>query len=125
MKFLIVNKKINIQNSEKLKIRVENAFKKQANQASLILQHQEKSKYKSIICGDFNNTAFSWVYKNLKEGKNDAFEKAGKGFGDTYVFPFPFRIDFILTDKKMEVNNFKTYDVKYSDHYPIMARVRF
>jgi len=117
--------KITQENSEKLKIRLEKAFKIQANQSTLILEHQNKINHKSIICGDFNNTAFSWVYKNLKEGKNDAFEKAGKGFGETYVFPFPFRIDFILTDKKMEVNNFKTYDVKYSDHYPIMARVRF
>ena len=58
-------------------------------------------------------------------GWNDAFEEAGKGFGDTYDFVFPFRIDFILTDEKMEVNNFKTYEVEYSDHYPIMARVSF
>lgn len=113
------------ENSEKLKIRLEKAFKIQANQVALILEHQEKIKHKSIICGDFNNTAFSWVYKNLKEGKNDAFEEAGKGFGDTYDFVFPFRIDFILTDEKIEVNNFKTYEVKYSDHYPIMARVSF
>jgi len=51
--------------------------------------------------------------------------KAGKGFGNTFDFPFPFRIDFILTDEEIEVNNFKTYKVKYSDHYPIMARLNF
>ena len=36
-----------------------------------------------------------------------------------------FRTDFILTDEKIEVNNFKTYEVNYSDHYPIMARLNF
>jgi len=113
------------ENSEKLKLRVENAFKKQANQASLIIQHQEKINYKTIICGDFNNNAFSWVYHKLKKGKNDAFEIAGKGFGTTFNYKFPFRIDFILTDEKIEVNNYKTFDVKYSDHYPIMARLNF
>ncbi len=113
------------ENSEKFKIRVENAFKKQTNQATLIIQHQEKTAYKSIICGDFNNNAFSWVYNKLKTAKKDAFEEAGKGFGKTYDYSFPFRIDFILTDEKIEVNNFKTYDVKYSDHYPIMARLNF
>ena len=113
------------ENSEKFKLRVEKAFKKQANQASLIIQHQEKVNSKSIICGDFNNTAFSWVYNKLKNGKNDAFEVAGKGFGKTFDFSFPLRIDFILTDERIEVNNFKTYDVNYSDHYPIMARLNF
>lgn len=115
----------NQNNSEKFKKRVESAFKKQANQATLIMEHQEKTTYKSIICGDFNNTAFSWVYHKLKKGKNDAFEVAGKGFGKTFNFTFPTRIDFILTDEKIEVNNFKTFDVNYSDHYPIMARLNF
>jgi len=113
------------ENSEKFRKRVEKGFKIQANQATLILQHQEKIKHKSIINGDFNNTAFSWVYKNLKHGKNDAFEEAGAGFGRTYELKFPLRIDFILTDEAITVNNFKTYDVKYSDHYPIMARLHF
>lgn len=113
------------ENSEKLRIRVENAFKKQTNQATLIIEHQKKTTYKSIICGDFNNNAFSWVYSKLKTNKNDAFEVAGKGFGKTFDYQFPFRIDFILTDDKFQVNNFKTFDVNYSDHYPIMARINF
>jgi len=112
-------------NSEKLRLRVQNAFKKQANQATLISNHIKSTKHKSIICGDFNNTAFSWVYQKLKGDKNDAFEVAGKGFGKTYDFKFPVRIDFILTDKAIEVNNFKTFKEKYSDHFPIMARVEF
>jgi len=115
----------NQENSEKLKIRVEKAFKKQANQTELIVKHQEKTTYKSVICGDFNNTAFSWVYNKLKKGKNDAFEVAGKGFGKTYNYTFPMRIDFILTDEEIEINNFKTFDVFYSDHYPIMTRLNF
>jgi len=113
------------ENSEKLRIRLEKGFKVQANQTTLILKHQEKISHKSVICGDFNNTAFSWVYKQLKNGKNDAFEEAGKGFGKTYDFLFPLRIDFILTDEKLLVNNFKTYNVQYSDHYPVMARINF
>lgn len=116
---------LNQENSEKLKIRVEKAFKKQANQATLIVEHQKKVTYKSIICGDFNNTAFSWVYNQLKKGKNDAFEIAGKGFGKTYNYTFPMRIDFILADEDIEINNFKTFNVKFSDHFPIVARLNF
>ena len=36
---------------------------------------------------------------------------------------FPLRIDFILVDERLTVNNFKSYPLKYSDHYPIMARI--
>lgn len=113
------------ENSEKFKIRVQNAFKIQANQATLIMEHIQKITHKSIICGDFNNTAFSWVYHQLLKEKNDAFEVAGKGFGRTFDYKLPVRIDFILVDDQIEVNNFKTYDVKFSDHFPIMARLNF
>ena len=113
------------ENSGKFRKRVEKAFKIQSNQVALIKKHMNEVQYKSIICGDFNNTAYSWAYSELKEGKNDAFEVAGSGFGKTYDFEFPLRIDFILTDEKLEVNNFKTYSVKFSDHYPIMARINF
>jgi endonuclease/exonuclease/phosphatase family metal-dependent hydrolase len=115
----------NKENTEKLKIRLENAFKKQANQTSLLVKHQEKTNLKKIICGDFNNNAFSWVYYQLKNGKNDAFEVAGNGFGKTYNYPYPFRIDFILVDENIDIHNFKTYNVAYSDHFPIMTRLNF
>lgn len=123
LKIVPKEEEISKENTESLKIRIENAFKIQEKQVSLIAKNQEILKYKSIICGDFNNTAFSWSYKKLKNGKKDAFEEAGEGFGKTFDFPFPFRIDFILPDENIKVNNFKTYKVKYSDHYPIMARL--
>jgi len=113
------------ENSEKFKVRVQNAFRIQANQATLIAEHIQKTTHKSIICGDFNNTAFSWVYHQLLKEKNDAFEVAGKGFGSTFDYKLPVRIDFILVDDQIEINNFKTYDVKFSDHFPIMARLNF
>ena len=113
----------NQENSQKLRLRLEEAFKKQENQVNLIKEHQKKVTYKTIICGDFNNTAFSWVYHQLKENKNDAFEEAGADFGKTYDLKFPFRIDFILTDEQFKIHNFKTYTIPYSDHNPIMARI--
>lgn len=117
--------KLTQENTQKFRLRVENAFKKQANQAILLKNHINKTTYKTILCGDFNNTAFSWVYNTLKNDKNDAFEIAGKGFGKTYNTPFPLRIDFILVDSKIEINHFKEFDVDFSDHYPIMAHLHF
>ena len=111
--------------SDRLLKRIKNTFKKQADQVEKLLAHEETENYKTIICGDFNNTAFSYVYRQLKGSKNDAFIEAGKGFGKSYDYIFPARIDFILTNKNITINNFKTYDNQHSDHFPIMARLNF
>lgn len=116
----------NLKNEDKQNLinRVSSTFKAQQSQAELFLKHKVKCNYPMIICGDFNNTAYSYVYKIIKEDLNDAFTMAGNGFGRTYDFKFfPVRIDFILVDDRFNINGFKTFDVKYSDHYPIQAKV--
>ena len=122
---LRINPKVeNLKNedSDRLLKRVSQTFEKQQSQAELFLEHKEKSPYKIIVSGDFNNTAFSYVYKEIKGDLNDAFKVSGNGFGRTYDFKFfPVRIDFILADKDFEVTNFKTFNEKYSDHYPVLA----
>ncbi|WP_034044474.1 endonuclease/exonuclease/phosphatase family protein [Wocania ichthyoenteri] len=110
------------ENSERLFNRVGTTFKMQQFQAELFLMHKKQCPYKMIICGDFNNTAFSYVYRKIKGNLNDAFIEGGNGFGRTYDFKFfPIRIDFILTDDAFLINRFKAYNAHYSDHYPIMT----
>lgn len=110
------------ENSERLFNRVGTTFKMQQFQTELFLMHKKQCPYKMIICGDFNNTAFSYVYRKIKGDLNDTFKIAGNGFGRTYNFQFfPVRIDFIFSDDTFSVNGFKAYDEQYSDHYPIMA----
>ncbi|HLV39301.1 endonuclease/exonuclease/phosphatase family protein [Xanthomarina sp.] len=102
--------------------RVEETFKMQQIQAEIFLKHKAASPYKMIICGDFNNSAFSYVYKEIKGNLKDAFKMGGNGFGRTYDFKFfPVRIDFIFAEKEFEVTDFKTFDNLYSDHYPLLA----
>lgn len=113
------------EDSENLFKRVSSTFKMQQFQAELFLMHKKQSPHKMIICGDFNNTAYSYVYKEIKGDLKDAFKEAGNGFGRTFDFKFfPVRIDFVLVDKSFEVNSFKTSDVKLSDHYPVLAKVK-
>ncbi len=110
--------------SSQLFKQVGRTFKAQQSQVELLLKHKAKSSYKTIITGDFNNTAYSYIYKELLgDDLNDTFDEAGHGFGKTFDFKFfPLRIDFILADERFTVNGFKTYsDVKLSDHYPIKA----
>ncbi len=113
------------EDSENLVRRVGNTFKLQQEQTEQFLQHKNECPYQMLICGDFNNTAYSYVYKEVKGDLRDAFVRAGNGFGRTFDFKFfPVRIDFVLVDDGFDINAFKTYDVKYSDHYPVMAKVK-
>lgn len=110
------------ENSERLFKRVGSTFKMQQFQTELFLMHKKQCKYKMVICGDFNNTAYSYVYKKIKGDLNDAFKASGSGFGRTYAFKFfPVRIDFIFADEAFKINGFKTYKEHYSDHYPVMS----
>ena len=108
--------------SDKLYRRVTSRFKKQEEQAKLVREHSEKVHYKTIICGDFNNTQFSNVYHIIKGDRQDTFIEKGRGLGRTYDFlGIPLRIDFIFADSSFEVVEHKNFNFKYSDHFPVLA----
>lgn len=116
---------INKQKSQMVFKRISNAFTKQQMQAEILRNHKKECKYPIIMCGDMNNSAFSYVYRSIKGNLNDCFEEAGKGFGETYNFKYyPARIDYIFADKKIKVQQFSNFpEFKNSDHYPIIARL--
>lgn len=111
--------------SQKLLKRISVAFAEQQQQAEILKEHKKDCPYPVIICGDMNNSAFSYVYRNIKGKLKDSFEEAGKGFGATYKFRYyPARIDYIFVDGTMKVKQFESFsDFENSDHYPIMARL--
>ncbi|MGC4039624.1 MAG: endonuclease/exonuclease/phosphatase family protein [Flavobacterium sp.] len=118
---------INQSKSQQLFSRIRDAFKKQEQQADILAKHRNECHYPVIICGDMNNSPFSYVYRHIKSDLNDCFEEAGNGFGQTYKFKYyPARIDYIFASKKMKVKNFKTF-TKFvnSDHFPVMTRLSF
>lgn len=116
---------INQQKSQQVVRRISAAFKKQQQQAEIIMEHKKDCEYPIIICGDMNNSAFSYVYRSIRGQLQDAFEEAGEGFGKTYNFRYyPARIDYIFADPKMKVKSFESFpDFENSDHYPILARI--
>jgi endonuclease/exonuclease/phosphatase family metal-dependent hydrolase len=117
---------INQEKSQQVFKRIRKAFEKQQSQAALLMDHKNDCKFPVIICGDMNNSAFSYVYRSIKGNLNDCFEEAGNGFGQTYNFKYyPARIDYIFADKKLKVKSFKNFpEFVDSDHYPVMTRLR-
>ncbi len=118
---------INQSKSVQVFARIRDAFKKQEHQAESLVRHKNECTYPVIICGDMNNSPFSYVYRNIKSDLNDCFEEAGNGFGQTYKFKYyPARIDYIFASKKMKVKSFKTFTkFENSDHFPVMTRLSF
>jgi endonuclease/exonuclease/phosphatase family metal-dependent hydrolase len=111
--------------SEKLVARLKERFKKQAVQTEIFLAHEKGFKGKKIVAGDFNNTCYSWVYNQIAKDKKDAFVEAGSGFGKTFNYWFPMRIDFIFTDENAVINQFNSFSEKNSDHFPIITKINW
>ncbi|MCU4176294.1 endonuclease/exonuclease/phosphatase family protein [Carboxylicivirga sp. N1Y90] len=98
------------------------AFEHRADQAERIGRHISNSPFPAIVCGDFNDTPVSYVYREMRGELKDAFVESGSGMGGTYNGKLPaFRIDFIFHDQRFQAYDFKKLDVNYSDHFPIVT----
>ncbi len=107
---------------DKFRKRISKAFSKQQQQVEQVIKHKETSLNPVLICGDFNNTPFSYIYKKLSTNMKDSFVENGNGLGTTYLFDsFPMRIDYILVSEKLEIIKFETIKKTFSDHYPVSA----
>lgn len=98
-----------------------NGFLQHQKQIDKIMNEVKKSPYPVILCGDFNNTPFSYEYNQCLSILQDSYLEVGKGIVDTYHnVPFPTRIDHIFLSKYFTVNQYTTINnTKISDHYPV------
>jgi endonuclease/exonuclease/phosphatase family metal-dependent hydrolase len=111
--------------SSKLFAKTSRAMLKQYEQANLIRENMDRTKHKKIVVGDFNNTQYSNVFHIIKGNMNDTYFEKGTGFGRTYdLLKFPIRIDYILADPDFEVLSHQNFNIKLSDHYPVMSTLR-
>lgn len=102
--------------------KLKQAYKKRSLQSEELHRKIIKSPYPAVLCGDFNDPPNSYTYFTAKGDLQDAFLKAGFGFGRSYRYLSPtLRIDYILADKKLHIEQFKIIEVPYSDHYPLVA----
>jgi len=106
--------------------KLKRGYQKRARQANVIAAHIETCRYPVILCGDFNDTPISYVYKRLTKNMKDAFREAGNGIGSTYINKFStFRIDFLLHSPVFRSFNYHTPQVELSDHYPVQCSIQF
>lgn len=100
------------------------AYFLRSKQAELVRREMDASPYPVLLCGDFNDIPNSFAYSKIRGDHTDAFLASGFGIGRTFASLSPtLRIDYIFTDKKIEVLQFKKTKLRYSDHYPLVADV--
>jgi len=105
--------------------KMKQSSEKRPIQVARIMSSIEESNYPTIICGDFNDTPVSNTYYKLRKGHEDSFVDAGRGFGATYSLLWPLlRIDYVLYPKSMKAVSHKTPHKKYSDHYPVIVKLK-
>ncbi len=120
-----IHEDLNQEKSKFIFMRISEAFTLQQQQAEIIKKHFDECNYPKIICGDLNNSAFSYVYRTVKGDMKDAFEQAGTGFGKSYNFKYyPARIDYVFVENNIEVKEFTSLDsFVQSDHFPQLTRL--
>ncbi|MBR2496903.1 MAG: endonuclease/exonuclease/phosphatase family protein [Parabacteroides sp.] len=97
------------------------AFKVRARQAEAVAEEIKNIETDYLlVCGDFNDTPISYVYRTMRGSLKDAFVESGRGPGVSYNENFYFfRIDNILHSDNMIPMNCTVDKVRYSDHYPV------
>ena len=101
--------------------------RKRAVQAEAVAEFLAASPYTTIVCGDFNDVPLSYTYNIIARNFDDAFSKMADGFTYTYDTRYGLlRIDNILVSPSVEVVSYEVdNEAKYSDHFPVISRVRF
>ncbi|MEL6864964.1 MAG: endonuclease/exonuclease/phosphatase family protein [Bacteroidota bacterium] len=104
--------------------RIKKASAKRSEQADQVAEHIRKSPHPVILCGDMNDTPQSFAYRQLSDGLLDAFREKGAGLGTTYAGKIPaLRIDYVLVDPSIRVDDYFILKKNYSDHYPVVSKL--
>lgn len=93
---------------------------KRSNQIKVLIAHTQSSPYPFILCGDFNETPYSYVYFKLKAQFKNSFEETGNGFGFTFnEIPYVLRIDHQFYRSDIQAVGYHiNRSMNISDHFP-------
>ena len=95
-----------------------------AGQANVLAMDMRESEAPIIVCGDFNDVPYSYVYNTMKGDLIDGFKECGSDW--MYTFrggKKKVRIDYIFHDKMFKGLTYYKKDLTYSDHYPVFHKI--
>lgn len=94
-----------------------------ASQANIVATDKRNCEKPCILCGDFNDVPYSYVYNTLLGNMVDGFKECGSGLMYTFRGKKAVRIDYIFHDHALKGVNYYKSDITYSDHYPVFMKV--
>lgn len=97
------------------------------NQQALAVKAEvNQSPYPVLVVGDFNSIPLSYAYQHLRWGLRDCFLETSRGkIGATFrKYHIGIRIDYILCSRSMTPISTQIDHVNYSDHYPVVSKIR-
>ena len=96
-----------------------------SSQAYQLAMDMRECEVPIIVCGDFNDVPYSYVYNTMLGDKIDGFKECGSGFMNTFRGGKKLvRIDYIFHSKEgMEGVSYYKKELSYSDHYPVFMRI--
>ena len=95
-----------------------------SGQANVLAMDMRECEAPIIVCGDFNDVPYSYVYNTMLGDKVDGFTECGSGF--MYTFRGgnkKVRIDYIFHDKGMTGLSYYKRELSYSDHNPVFMKI--
>lgn len=97
-------------------------FERRARQTRTISAKMDSTIFPIVLAGDFNAPPVSYSYHRLGSKLKDGFCEAGNGYGYTYsLLKKLFRIDYVFfTGEAFEAFNYRTENLNYSDHLPVL-----
>ena len=95
-----------------------------SGQANMLAMDMREAQVPIIVCGDFNDVPYSYVYNTMLGDKIDGFKECGSGFMHTFRGGKKMvRIDYIFHDKALHGLSYYKKDLSYSDHYPVFMKL--
>jgi endonuclease/exonuclease/phosphatase family metal-dependent hydrolase len=112
--------------------KMQSTFSMHGLQADFASEKFNDSPYPVIICGDLNDVPNSYAYSTIRGNRKDAFLEKGLGIGKTFTSATSrflgklptLRIDYILTDPRIETGQFTKVNKKLSDHFALVADIK-
>ena len=97
-----------------------------AGQAAMVANEKRSSEKPVILCGDFNDVPYSYVYNTVLGNMVDGFKECGSGWSRTFrESKKPVRIDYIFHDEALKGLSYYKSELTYSDHYPVFMKLSF
>lgn len=94
-----------------------------AGQAVTVANEKRNSPIPTVVCGDFNDIPYSYVYNVMLGDMVDGFKECGSGLMNTYRGKKAVRIDYIFHDKELKGITYYKQNLTYSDHNPVFMKI--